>query len=459
MEKLNNFNQEEKDFIINLGLFSYQQHEEFFNNKLSNKYLSNNLEASFTNSNIELMNEIEKLKEDIKNKENIWQQDKINLQDNYSEKINVFQDRISELINDKNNELREERERNYKIQQDLKNEYMDNFEKLNNEKICLLTNFNKKLDEEVEERTHILNNKIQELAEKNNYYYNLYVDKNKGKKYEEVLLEELENLNNLKYNNSFEINHVGSAISGKADFQIVNKITKKIILLDTKNNIATKPVSKTDIDKFVKDVTLPENNAIGGVLIANNQVSGKSVYELNRVNNKLLVYVSNFDFSNADFVFSLLMMIESMNSETCQNFNKDTLKLDFRNQYNFIKERINNLNNEKKKLTGQIGTLSSRYYSLFEEDIEVENSKTKELTVGKEKIGEEKNLFVNFEELEKDRTIIGKRSKYYLRFEEDGISKIQYFIGNNPKSKKMKQLEKNEIIINKEPIMNIETDH
>ena len=65
MEKLNNFNQEEKDFIINLGLFSYQQHEEFFNNKLSNKYLSNNLEASFTNSNIELMNEIEKLKEDI----------------------------------------------------------------------------------------------------------------------------------------------------------------------------------------------------------------------------------------------------------------------------------------------------------------------------------------------------------------------------------------------------------
>ena len=42
---------------------------------------------------------------------------------------------------------------------------------LNNEKICLLTNFNKKLDEEVEERTQILNSKIQELAEKNNYYY------------------------------------------------------------------------------------------------------------------------------------------------------------------------------------------------------------------------------------------------------------------------------------------------
>jgi len=229
--------------------------------------------------------------------------------------------------------------------------------------------------------------------------------------------------------------------------------------LDTKNNISTKPVGKLDIEKFIKDVSAPENNAIGGILLANNQISGKSSYELVKNNDKLLVYVSNFDFSNNDFIFTLLMMIESMNIESCQGLNKEVIKNDYINQFNFLKDRINCLNNEKKKITGQMTILNSRFYSLFEEDIEVENSKSKNLTQGNGQIDEDPNSFIDFEELETDRTIIGKRSRYYLCFEEQGVSKVQYFISNNPKTKKIKQLEKNEInIINHSPVLTIKTD-
>ena len=68
----------------------------------------------------------------------------------------------------------------------------------------------------------------------------------------------------------------------------------------------------------------------------------------------------------------------------------------------------------------------------------------------KEKTSEE---IINFDEMEKDRQIIGKRSKYYLIFEEKGENKLQYFINNYQRNRKLKSLEnkiteENVIIIN-----------
>lgn len=441
MDTLINYEDTEKIQIINIGKFIYDKYKSFFKEKYNNNIDLNKEfeEIKYNNEIIEknkfLLNEINILKEE-------HQVEKNNNNNYYENKIKDYQSQYNNLLNEKNKELKEERERLLKYQENQLNIYNCQLEKLNEEKKNIIENFNERIKEDVIKETKYLKDEIKELKNKNDYYYNLYVDKNKGKLYEEILYNSLTNINNNKLNNIYEINYIGSALSEKTDFQIYNKISKTIILLDTKNNITSKPVGKIDIDKFIHDVTLIENNAIGGILLANNKISGKSNYELIRNNDKIFIYVSNFSFDNVEFIFTLIEIIETLNSENNNNYNIEIIKNDYIDSYVFLKERINNLNNEKRKVNNQLNTLGQKYFSIYKQDIEIEISKNNKTTTNKEN-NNNNNEVLNFDELEKDRIVIGKRTKYYLQFEENNQKKIQYFSNNNPKNKKIKQLEKN----------------
>jgi hypothetical protein len=225
-----------------------------------------------------------------------------------------------------------------------------------------------------------------------------------------------------------------------------------IFLLDTKNN-NDNPVPKKDIQKFIRDVTNKENNAMGGILIANGSISKKKNYEMNIVNNKSLVYISHFSFSNVEFIFTILEMMVEMSKANKQILDTDTIKENLIADYLFIKERISCNNTELKKLDMKLKEISDRYYTIFNDDIEIA-SNTKPKTKTKKNVAN--TVILDFDELEKGRMVIGKRKKYYLQYEDKGVKKIQYFHNNYAKEKKIKTLEKK--ANKKKTTINIVTD-
>ncbi len=245
---------------------------------------------------------------------------------------------------------------------------------------------------------------------------------------------------NDKYLNSmWTITHVGSVLSEKTDFHFKHKGLNLTILLDTKNNLSTNPVANTS--NFVRDITKKETNAIGGIMLANGSICNKKKFELNKINEKILVYVSEFKRDNISYIFSLLDMIIDFSQVKDGNLDKNILKKMLKQNYKNEQANLENLEKNKKSILKNIQNIVDDYNIYFKEDIEME-IKNEEVNTSstrvKEKTSEE---IINFDEMEKDKEIIGKRSKYYLVYEEKGKSKVQYFINNYQRNRKLKSLE------------------
>ena len=146
----------------------------------------------------------------------------------------------------------------------------------------------------VKMRTEELMRQVVELRAKNAWYYSMYEDKSKGKNYEEELYPRLLDYNDRCMNSVWVITHVGSVLSEKTDFHFRHKEMGVVILLDTKNNLPTNPVASTA--EFERDVLRKETGAIGGVMLANGNICNKKRFEMNKVKDKYLVFVSEFDF-------------------------------------------------------------------------------------------------------------------------------------------------------------------
>ena len=220
-------------------------------------------------------------------------------------------------------------------------------------------------------------------------------------------------------------------------------------MIDTKNNESHKPVSKDDIDKFISDITTSTNNAIGGILIANNKISKKRDFDINIINNKILLYISHFNFNNIEFIFSMIELICDRSRNIQSGFDEKFIKNNLIENYTFLIERLNNNKLECKKYEKELSNIRKKFNKLFNDDIElyykgIENLEKKM----EEKIENKSNNIINFEELEKNCKIIGKqRTKYYIKYKKNGENILQYFQNNYPKNKKLKILEKNNIII------------
>jgi hypothetical protein len=299
-------------------------------------------------------------------------------------------------------------------------------------------------ERQIASKTEHLHKKIADLETKNKWYYSLYEDKSKGKNYEEELYPKLLDYNDMQLNSIWQITHVGSVLSEKTDFHFRHKDTNVVILLDTKNNLPTNPVVSTA--EFERDVLRKETNAIGGIMLANGNISCKKRFEMNRIQQKILVYVSCFDRDNIAYLFSLLDMILEMSRGSSLEHGSSVTSIAaveaFRTLLiaDYKREQSNLDNAERLRRTAQksIDAILSEFETHFPgEDIEIA-AKSDEVTASSVRNKPKTSTdIIDYTALEKDCTVIGQRSKYYLEY---GTT-IQYFKNNYARNQKVKSLE------------------
>ena len=318
-------------------------------------------------------------------------------------------------------------------------------------------------DRQITAKTDHLNKKIAELESKNKWYYSLYEDKSKGKNYEEELYPKLLDYNDAHLNSIWQITHVGSVLSEKTDFHFRHKDMNMVILLDTKNNLPTNPVVSTA--EFERDVLRKETNAIGGVMLANGNIACKKRFEINKVQQKTLVFVSCYDRDNIGFLFSLLDMIVEMARGASQSLEHDgsssataAMTAAFRelliSEYKREQSNLDNAERLRKSAQKSIDTILSEFETHFPgEDIEMA-AKSDEVTASSVRIKPKTSTdIIDYTVLEKDRTVIGQRSKYYLEY---GTT-IQYFKNNYARNQKVKSLEERPEAAAPEVVISINT--
>ncbi len=389
MNKLSQYSNKEQDFIIDIGLFNYKKSKQF----------------------------IEK-----------------NNSENYYEKWEN-EDNKKQLLSLKEKIFDMEKEFNVKMDEKIQY-YKTKIEKSENERESLLKIFENNVNMRVSETVKGYKERIVELEKKNKYYYDLYIVKEKGINYEEELGDLLKEYNTKYFNDVWKITHVGQLLSGKGDFNMYHKDLKCNILLDMKNNLSHKPVTNIDIEKFRKDVFRNESNFVAGIMIANNNICTKKCFEFEKVKDKFLLYISNYDKKNIGFLYSILNIIIERIDEKSNKINENDIKNAMKEQYIFLKNMLSSNNKQKRKIEEKIEGLINKYKQYFKDDLEINTEKTKVL----QKKDEE--MIVDFEKLEEGRKKVGKRSKYWLIYDKNGKETVQYFQGNHTKNKKLEKLEK-----------------
>ena len=298
-------------------------------------------------------------------------------------------------------------------------------------------------DRQIAAKTEHLNTKIAELEAKNKWYYSLYEDKSKGKNYEEELYPKLLDYNDAHLNSVWQITHVGSVLSEKTDFHFRNKDTGVVILLDTKNNLPTNPVVSTA--EFERDVLRKETAAIGGIMLANGNIACKKRFEINKLQQKVLVYVSAFDRNNIPFLFSLLdMIIEMTRGSTSTVAAHAAFRALLITDYKREQSNLDTAERMRKTAQKEMDAILAEFDTHFAgEDIEIA-AKSDEVNASSVRVKEKTSTdIIDYSALEKDRTVIGQRSKYYLEY---GTT-IQYFKNNYARNQKVKSLEEHPIVI------------
>ena len=313
----------------------------------------------------------------------------------------------------------------------------------------ILATFQSDTERQIAAKTDHLNKKIADLETKNKWYYSLYEDKSKGKNYEEELYPKLLDYNDQHLNSIWQITHVGSVLSEKTDFHFRHKDLGVVILLDTKNNLPTNPVGSTT--EFERDVLRKETAAIGGIMLANGHISCKKQFEINKIQQKFLVYVSSFERNNIAYLFSLLDMITEMsrndaaasssasdaNGETSGSHTREVLRTLLIADYRREQSNLDNAERMRKTAQRAIDAIIAEFETHFPgEDIEM-SAKSNEVQASSARVKSKTSAdIIDYDTLEKDRTVIGQRSKYYLEYG----TRIQYFKNNYARNQKVAAL-------------------
>jgi hypothetical protein len=333
------------------------------------------------------------------------------------------------------------REEEYRKSEERMERQRNDLEAERNRATMILQTVDADRERVVKMRTEELMRQLVELRAKNAWYYSMYEDKSKGKNYEEELYPRLLDYNDRCMNSVWVITHVGSVLSEKTDFHFRHKEMGVVILLDTKNNLPTNPVASTA--EFERDVLRKETGAIGGVMLANGNICNKKRFEMNKVKDKYMVFVSEFDRENVAFIFVLLgWMLEIANAEQAV-LSKEVLRGVLVDAYKRECLTMEVLEKGRKQSQKVMDGLLEEYRRYFDgDDIEM-GMKNEEVMASSVRVKEKVSAdVVSVEDLEKDRRVIGVRSKYYLQYEDvDGVQCLQYFKNNYARNQKVKALE------------------
>ena len=309
----------------------------------------------------------------------------------------------------------------------------------------LIQGINAEVERASAARVDELGKQLQALKAKNDWYYNMYEDKSKGKHYEEELYPMLLDYNDKHMNAVWTITHVGSVLSEKTDFHFRHKELGTTVLLDTKNNLPTNPVASTA--DFERDVLRKETNAVGGIMLANGSICNKKRFELNKIKGgKHLIFVSGFNRTNVAFVFMLLdWSIELAQKKGDEAVQRGTLQKILITNYRKELAQIEALDKARKAAQRSMDDIVSDYLSYFNEDIEMA-SKSEEVGQSSVRVKEKASAeVVSIESLEQGKRVIGTRSKYYLAYDAPDPC-IQYFKSNYARKQKIMQLSENLIL-------------
>ena len=309
----------------------------------------------------------------------------------------------------------------------------------------LIQGINAEVERASAARVDQLGKQVAALKAKNEWYYNMYEDKSKGKHYEEELYPKLLDYNDKHLNSVWTITHVGSVLSEKTDFHFRHKELGTTVLLDTKNNLPTNPVANTA--DFERDVLRKETNAVGGIMLANGSICNKKRFELNKIKGgKHLVFVSGFDRDNVAFVFMLLdWLLELAQAKGDEAVQRGTLQKILITNYRKELAQLEALDKSRKAAQRSMDDIVADYLSYFNEDIEMA-SKSEEVGASSVRVKEKTSAeVVSIDALEEGRRVIGTRSKYYLAYDAPDPC-IQYFKSNYARKQKILQLSENLVL-------------
>ena len=406
MEKLKEYDLKAQEYIINMGSFMYDKSREYFEKEFTEETVLEKWSAEY---------ETQKVIEEKK--------------------------KLEQKIREKEQEARELRDEVYKARDEEREKAEKNLEYFKTKEMLMIQNRKEEIEEAISINQKTLRERVNELEKKNKWYFDLYESKEKGTNYEEELYPKMLDYNDKYLNSIWDIQHIGQVMSEKADFHFKNKLTNKVIILDTKNNLPTNPIAK--VENFERDVTDKRTNAIGGIMIANGKICNKKKFEINILKDKYLVYVSNFERDNIEFIFSILDQITDLSNMKEGTGDKNKLKEILLDTYKRETIALENIEKQKKIIEKILNDLAEDYQKYFDEDITMDIKK-KEISSSSVRIRDKTSTaIVDYEELEKERKVIGQRTKYYLQYvDKKGIKKVQYFSNNYARGQKVKSLEK-----------------
>jgi hypothetical protein len=192
----------------------------------------------------------------------------------------------------------------------------------------------------------------------------------KGHNFEIQVYEGLCSVIDKNYNNIWKVTHVGSKIGHKGDIILEHNITKKCIMIDTKNH---KTVHLKDKDKFIDDMKNVNNKFDAGFMVANNNISGKRPYEEEYIMGKTVSYISNYQLGMEQW---LMTVIERVHDDLIK-INKDVLdkeliKQRLKEDYSSIKTQINLCDKQQKYFNRRQEEIVNDYKRLFNGDIDLD---------------------------------------------------------------------------------------
>ena len=406
MEKLKEYDLKAQEYIINMGSFMYDKSREYFEKEFTEETVLEKWSAEYETQKV--------MEEKIK-----WEL----------------------RFREKEKESRELRDEIYKARDEEREKAEKNLEYFKTKEMLMIKNRKEEIEEAISINQKTLRERVNELEKKNKWYFDLYESKEKGTNYEEELYPKMLDYNDKYLNSIWEIQHIGQVMSEKADFHFKNKLTNKVIILDTKNNLPTNPIAK--VENFERDVTDKRTNAIGGIMLANGKICNKKKFEINILKDKYLVYVSNFERENIEFIFSILDQITDLSNLKEETGDKNKLREILLDTYKRETIALENLEKQKKIIEKILNDLAEDYQKYFDEDITMDIKK-KEISSSSVRIRDKTSTaIVDYEELEKERKVIGQRTKYYLQYvDKKGVKKVQYFSNNYARGQKVKSLEK-----------------
>jgi hypothetical protein len=363
MDLLEKFNDQEKNFIIQLGVLNFSKSKKFLK-QTTNTNLLNILDE-------DLVSEYEKK----------IAKEKQHVEDVY-EKLLEERNNFSKMLLSSTAELNEE---NKKIRADyvrLSESIMKEVNDATETRTRALDVINSGLKQEIV----IKNKKIEEYRGKQG-------SAAKGLEFEASIYNNLLTILE-ETGNNWDILHVGQKLGGKGDIILEHKDTGKRVMIDPKNHVVVPNAHK---EKFLRDVKDIKNEFNVGIMVSNGKISGKRCFERATVGDKVVLYISNFQLGQEGFILSLM---EDLNSQVTvdkeDNFDKNKLMKKYLDDFERVKRQKNLCDGQIKVLSEHENQLISDFHSFFNQDIQIASLKDNKALIAKDNKSKIDNSIYDF---------------------------------------------------------------